>query len=737
MKKFHFKLTGKTKKVVISVSAGAAAVAIVAGILFGLRGRGEPVGVYPFSMVGMTEFWGDNQESYGPVTTDRIQTVFLSDTQTITKVLVKEGDQVKKGDVLMTYDTSLSELQLERKRLDVEKANLQILEAREELARINKLEPMGNVETSVDIPVVSTNYGRELSGAYEIATADEKFDGSSPEKAVICWMKDDTPVNNALLRQLYYQAMMNQIANAEKVPSSGSAVPGDEEGENEEKEPSESEEETPTPTPTPTPEPTPTPTPTPKPTPTPTPVPTPSPEPTPTPPPAPIVEDEPEEPDAFELFAMRAPESIQIYCSDVFDKGVVQVTKGDAVNLTFTSSVTDWEHSNYVTWSLALKDKDKEKSGPLMGQPNGRGFTVTGVTDSIGELTYVVTADYDVAKLQQHVDSYEFTLRVVAPPAQEVEERNSFYTILKVTEGNLEKAPCTTWQGLKVTVYDGGGFGFSFCDVPGQDYFFPEDTNDAGDDFAFPDIDNGSGMTAAEIAKLRREQEKKITELTAAAVMTQSEYNLMLREFSDGSIRATLDGQVVSLLSEEEARENKLPMLKISDGGGFYVQGSVSELVKEKLKIGQEVSINDWNTGGMYTGTVESIGDFPIQGEDWNGMGNPNASYYPFRVFIDGTADLQEGSYVSVTYSAAEAENGIYLENPFLRTDEGEPYVYVRGKNGRLEKRTVTTGKSLWGSYTEIRSGLTADDYIAFPYGKTVKPGAATQESDLSALYGY
>ena len=161
MKKLNMKLTGKTKKVVISVSAGAAAVAIVAGIVFGLRGRGEPVGVYPFSMVGMTEFWGDNQESYGPVTTDRIQTVFLSDTQTVTQVLVKEGDEVKKGDVLMTYDTSLSELQLERKRLDVEKANLQIKEAQEELARINKLEPMGNVETSVDIPVVSTNYGRE------------------------------------------------------------------------------------------------------------------------------------------------------------------------------------------------------------------------------------------------------------------------------------------------------------------------------------------------------------------------------------------------------------------------------------------------------------------------------------------------------------------------------------------------------------------------------------------------
>lgn len=714
------KLSVKTKKTVISVTAGVAAAAILGGVVFGLRGRGESVGVYPFSTVGMTEFWGDNQESYGPVTTDRIQTVFLSDTQTITGVQVKEGDEVKKGDVLMTYDTTLSELQLERKRLDVEKANLQVREAREELARINQLKPMESVDVEVDLPVESANYGRELSGAYEIANPDEQYDGSSPEKAVICWLKDSTPVNNALLRQLYYQAMMNQIANDERIPSSGSAEPTPEEeskdeellleeetgnadssGQTEENENGNNDENQ-------------------------------GDDPNETDDTENLIQqtpEEPPEPDAFTLFAMRAPESLQIYCGDVYNGGIVQVTSGDAVNLTFTSSVTDWEHSNYVTWSLTSNE-----SGPLMGQRNGRGYTVSGVTSTIGETEYTVKATYNVEGLPTLDDIYTFKLRVVAQPAEEEEERSSFYTILKITEGNLEKAPCTTWQGLKVTAYDGGGFGFSFCDAPSQEFFFPEET-DGG--FSFPEIDYGSGMTAAEIAKLCREQEKKIKDLTADAVITQSEYNLMLREFSDGSIRATLDGVVVGLLTEEEARQNKLPMLKVSGGGGFYVRGSVSELEKDKLKIGQEVSINDWNTGMMYTGTVESIGDFPIQDEGWNGMGNPNASYYPFRVFIDGTADLQEGSYVSVTYSAAEAENGIYLENPFLRTDDGEPYVYVRGKNGKLEKRTVTTGKSLWGSYTEIRSGLTADDYVAFPYGKNVKPGAATVESDLSALYGY
>ena len=87
-------------------------------------------------------------------------------------------------------------------------------------------------------------------------------------------------------------------------------------------------------------------------------------------------------------------------------------------------------------------------------------------------------------------------------------------------------------------------------------------------------------------------------------------------------------------------------------------------------------------------------------------------------------------------YSAGSSQNGIYLENPFLRTEGGRTYGYVRGEDGKLEQRFVTTGKSLWGSYTEVLSGLSEEDYIAFPYGKNVKAGAPTQEGDMSNLYG-
>ena len=99
-------------------------------------------------------------------------------------------------------------------------------------------------------------------------------------------------------------------------------------------------------------------------------------------------------------------------------------------------------------------------------------------------------------------------------------------------------------------------------------------------------------------------------------------------------------------------------------------------------------------------------------------------------------ADLQEGSYVNVSFSTATTQQGIYLENPFLRTEQGKSYVYVRGEDGKLEQRFVTTGKALWGSYTEVLDGLTPEDYIAFPYGKNVVVGADTVEGDNSDLYG-
>lgn len=670
----------KGKKALLGAGAGLAAVAIVAGIVLGTRGNGKAVDVYPFTMVGMTEYWGDNQESYGPVTTDKIQTVFLSDTQIITSIPVQVGAHVKKGDVLMTYDTTLSELELERKRLDVEKAKLQVTEAEEELRRINQLSPSGGGGGGSE-----PDYGGQLDESKYKVVTDASYDGTSEEKALVCWIASDIPVNNSVLQALYYQALNNQelMNTLSRTRSSASEIPDttvpseDPEPSSAPSEPSEPSEPTTPATEAPT-------------------------EPT----KQPLEEPETSEPET------PAP---VITSPNVKNGGTFTVDKGMAVDLTFVNKT-----KQKTEWSV------EPAAGELLVYRGEQTCALSGRVSQVGKTEYTLTAT-----VGDKTDTFRFTLEVVEPsgPSKVI---NDFYVVLKKTVDNREKGATSLWQGVHVYVYNGNEYGFSLFDAPAESEFFGESDDDGGISFDF-----GSGMTSAEIAQLRREQTKKVQDLYEAAQMAESEYKLMEREFNDGNVRADLDGQVVSVLTEDEARQNKQPIIKVSGGGGFYVTGSVSELEKDNLKIGQSVTVNDWNTGNTYDGQVVSIGDFPTDSGGWNGTGNPNASYYPFQVFIDGSADLQEGSYVSVTYSAAQAQNGVYLENAFLRTDDGEAYVYVRGAHNKLEKRYVTTGKSLWGSYTEIRSGLSAEDYVAFPYGKTVKAGAPTQEGDPSALYGY
>ena len=535
------------KKRILLLAVILLAVAIGCGIWYYLgHNSSEPVYVYPFEYVGMTEYWGDNQESYGPVTTDKIQTVYLTDTQTVTEILVQVGDTVKKGDLLMSFDTTLSDLAMERKRLDVEKVKLQLQEAKEQLHEISIMKPMVLPDYSQqEKPEDDESLGSAVSPGNPQIGDVAAYDGSSPEKAILCWMNSGDSINDTLLEQVRQQAE--------------------------------------------------------------------------------------------------------------------------------------------ILWN---QNEEIKYNTPAEGEENTE-----------------------------------------AKPPYQMQTLKKFYVVFKVTEGNRQLANKIVWQGLEVSGQ--GSFTFRFCDAMIPDYMLSDASQEE-----VPEIDFGSGFTAAQIAQMRIEQEKKIKDLEFQVKMAEAEYKIAQTEVNDGNVYAQIDGEVVSVLTEEEAKMQMQPVLKVSGGGGFYVEGFVSELEKDKMYIGMEVTVNDWNTGMTYTGTVASLGDFPNPDGYWNGMGNPTASYYPFMVFVDGSADLQAGNYVSVMYSTSSGENGIYLQKPFLRTENGKSYVYIMGQNGRLEQRFVTTGKDLYGSYTEILAGLTAEDLVAFPYGKNVKDGAVAVEGDMSNLYG-
>jgi multidrug efflux pump subunit AcrA (membrane-fusion protein) len=617
MKKLDWKQTFKTrKKLILSVTAIVLVIAIGCGIwYYAGHNSSEPVYVYPFDYVGMTEYWGDSQESYGPVTTDKIQTVYLTDTQTVTEILVQAGDTVKKGDLLMSFDTTLSDLELERKRLDVEKLKLQLEDAQDQLKKINRMKPMviPKFEEEED---EDENLGSALTGSYKISQ-QKSYDGSSPEKALICWLNSGAAIDDALFEAIREKAEEYQNYNAAKTPSSASAFFPDFWPDGDAPDETQPEETQP-------------------------------------------VETKPQETQPAET----KPQETQP------EETKPQETKPEETK---------------------PQETQPEESKPQETQP--------GETE----------------------------------PEHEHFDVNSYYVVIKVTQGNMSLGNRLIWQGLKVTK-DSDGFRFQFSDAVVTDHMMVQ--TGEGEEVNRPEIDFGSGFTAGQIAEMRADQEKKIKDLEFQIKMAEANYKIMQTEVNDGNVYAEIDGEVVSVLTEEEAKQTMQPVLKVSGGGGFYVEGFVSELEKDKMQIGQEVTVNDWNTGMTYTGTISSMGDFPARDGYWNGMGNPNASYYPFFVFVDGSADLQAGRYVSVMYSAGESENGVYLQKPFLRTEGGRSYVYVLGENGKLEQRYVTTGKDLWGSYTEILEGLTAEDLVAFPYGKNVKPGAKAEEGDMSNLYG-
>lgn len=96
---------------------------------------------------------GEEMTSYGRVTNDFYQDVYLIQNQTVSQVFVEEGQEVKAGDPLIAYDTTLSSLQLEIKALDVETLENKLILARRELEKLKKETPIPERTPEIPDPV--------------------------------------------------------------------------------------------------------------------------------------------------------------------------------------------------------------------------------------------------------------------------------------------------------------------------------------------------------------------------------------------------------------------------------------------------------------------------------------------------------------------------------------------------------------------------------------------------------
>lgn len=253
-----------------------------------------------------------------------------------------------------------------------------------------------------------------------------------------------------------------------------------------------------------------------------------------------------------------------------------------------------------------------------------------------------------------------------------------------------------------------------------------EDNSDAGD--------VQIGYTAAELSTMISEKEQDIKDLDLKKRKAELEVQKLERESTDGVVYASVNGTVKNLQDQENPPADGTAFLEVSGTEGLYVSGAISELLLDTVEPGTMISISSWESGTSTTGEITEISYYPTTTANSSGEGNNNVSYYPFTAYIEDTSGLRNGEYVDMTMTVGSGEDGssLFIYKAYVRSDEGGNYVYKRDENDRLVKQYLSTGRIADGYAIEILSGITEDDYLAFPYGNTAKEGLACVESDES-----
>ena len=553
------------KTLIIAACVAAGCGAVWGGLTIARNAQRGDVNVYAVGDFAMTDYWGDSSNTSGMVTTDKLQKIFISQSQTVTKVWVKEGDEVRKGDPLVSYDSTLTEATVEKAKVAYDRAVANLEAAKGQLELLKKTENKEQLEAELaklekQLAELKEKYDKESSPPYDA-------DAAVTEKELLPTVTiKDADGNSRIVH--YYAWTAESVLSAENLLGT-----------------------------------------------------------------------------TFGIRPRANEEKPKVVTNIVLVKRA-----GDKVGGGVEAS-----------WGVRVTE-EYEKTGP-------------------GADDYKVSQD---VRLVTDLPAYE-------------DKGRTYEDSEEITK--LEKK------------------------------------------IAYAQELVAASMTREELNKAVAAKTQEIKETEISNKLAKLDLDKKLRELGDGNVYAEFSGTVKTVRDATEAYNNSEAVVELSGGGGYYVSGTLSEMDLGSVKVGDTVQISSWRTGAFCEGKIVSIDDYPTQNSNNWGDGNRNASYYPFKIFVEEDANLEPNDYVDIQYQKVSTQqqtgSSLYLESMFIREDNGKSYVMVRNEDGRLEQRWVQTGRDLWGSYTQIRGGLTIDDYVAFPYGRDVVEGAQTKEATADQLYNY
>ena len=564
------RMSKKLKKgIIIAACAVGVCGAVWGGLTIARNAQRSDVKVYSVNDFCMTDYWGDTSSTSGMVTTDKIQKVFLSSSQTVNKVWVAEGDSVRKGDKLISYDSTLTQASVEQAKIDYDRQDESLTTAKNELEYLKKAK---NKET------LKQELGKLTA---ELDALKKKYDEDPAHP-----YDGDAPVTEG---KMDYKKTMT--------------VKG----------------------------------------------------------------------------ADGSDQTVNVQYYSWLSTSRLNDSKVTEILTNLATLRADKDHPSVDTY-VVLVQRYEDKVGGYVD--NTVGLVITE--------TYTAGDDTAVPAVPES-RSVSFSVRSDLPEFEDTERKYDDAAIKRLQQ--------------KINLAN----------------MYLE-----------------SSMEQKDLAKAIVDKAQEVKEKEVNLRLAKLSLDKKTKELGDGNVYAEFDGTVKAVRNADEAYNNSEAVIELSGGGGYYVTGTLSEMELGSVKVGDTVSISSWMTGAACEGTIVSIDDYPTtSGNSW-GDGNRNVSYYPFKVFVEEDASLQANDYVDIQYQKAgtqEQGSSLYLQSWFIRTDNGKSYVMARNEDGRLEQRWVQTGRDLWGSYTQIRGGLTTDDYLAFPYGRDVVEGARTVEAAADELY--
>ena len=201
-----------------------------------------------------------------------------------------------------------------------------------------------------------------------------------------------------------------------------------------------------------------------------------------------------------------------------------------------------------------------------------------------------------------------------------------------------------------------------------------EDTNisdtDTVDDTGADVADQG-GYTQSELNDMIVEQEKKLKDLDLDKRKAELEVEKLKAQSSDGIICANVTGTVKNLQDKDNLPTDGTPFMEIAGSEGLYVTGGISELLLDKVKPGQIVSVSSWESGTSCEAEITEIKNYPSTDVSSYGGGNNNVSYYPFVAYIEDSTGLRNGEYVDLNMTVSDEEDGasIYIFKGYVGSE--------------------------------------------------------------------